>query len=105
MFLLERFDRALPGERAFAGGLSLALAGIFIATMLVHTWSGWMMFAAEDVQHGSTPVLWGDDGYIWLSTELKVMGRVSGVKINGVALARVRKILGRLPKAPSAIAR
>uniref|UniRef100_UPI000A3C0746 DUF6801 domain-containing protein n=1 Tax=Amycolatopsis kentuckyensis TaxID=218823 RepID=UPI000A3C0746 len=26
----------------------------------------------------------GDDGEIWLSTELNVMGRVSGVKINGV---------------------
>lgn len=26
----------------------------------------------------------GDDGYVWLSTELSVMGRVSGVKINGV---------------------
>ncbi|MGW4057567.1 DUF6801 domain-containing protein [Amycolatopsis sp. NPDC004747] len=26
----------------------------------------------------------GDDGYVWLTTQLDVMGRVSGVKINGV---------------------
>jgi surface polysaccharide O-acyltransferase-like enzyme len=46
-------------------GLSVALAAIFIVTMLVHTWSGWMMYAADQVQHGSDPVLWGNDGYIW----------------------------------------
>src|SRR3954467_12377081 len=46
-------------------GLSVALAAIFIGTMLVHTWSGWMMFASDQMQHGSQPILWGDDGYIW----------------------------------------
>jgi surface polysaccharide O-acyltransferase-like enzyme len=53
--------------RRFASdyGLSLALAAIFISTMLVHTWSGWMMYANEQVQHSSDPVLWGNDGYIW----------------------------------------
>jgi surface polysaccharide O-acyltransferase-like enzyme len=53
--------------RRFASdyGLSLALAAIFIVTMVIHTWSGWMYFASEQLQHGSQPVLWGDDGYIW----------------------------------------
>jgi hypothetical protein len=46
-------------------GLSVAIAAIFIVTWLVHSVAGWYDFAADQVQHGSTPVLWGDDGYIW----------------------------------------
>jgi hypothetical protein len=46
-------------------GLGVALAGIFLVTMLMHTWSGWMVYANEQVQHGGSAVLWGNDGYIW----------------------------------------
>ena len=46
-------------------GLSIVLAGIFVVTMLVHTWSGWMVYASEQLQHSGDPALWGDDGYIW----------------------------------------
>jgi len=53
--------------RRFASdyGLGIALAAIFLVTMMVHTWSGWMMYASEQMQHSSQPLLWGDDGYIW----------------------------------------
>jgi len=46
-------------------GLSVAVAVIFIATWLIHSVSGWYMFAADAAQHGQTAVLWGDDGYVW----------------------------------------
>ncbi len=46
-------------------GLGIALGVIFALTMLMHTWSGWMVYANEQVQHGSAVVLWGNDGYIW----------------------------------------
>jgi hypothetical protein len=46
-------------------GLSLALFAMFLGTWLVHTWSGWFMYASEQLQHGAEPALWGSDGYIW----------------------------------------
>ena len=60
-------ERPLRGARRFLSdyGLSIALAAIFIVTMLMHTWSGWMVYANEQVQHGGDPLLWGNDGYIW----------------------------------------
>jgi hypothetical protein len=46
-------------------GLSVALALIFLVTWVVHSISGWYMFAGDQIQHGSQPELWGADGYFW----------------------------------------
>jgi hypothetical protein len=68
--MLHNVHRRTSNEvrvRRFASdyGLSLALAAFFIVFMLIHTWSGWMMYASDQMAHNSQPVLWGDDGYIW----------------------------------------
>jgi hypothetical protein len=58
-------------------GLGVALGGIFLLTMLMHTWSGWMVYANEQLQHGSKAVLWGNDGYIWMWLENTFQNRQS----------------------------
>jgi len=45
--------------------LSVVLGVIFIVTWVIHSISGWYMYAAEQAQHSSEAVLWGSDGYIW----------------------------------------
>jgi surface polysaccharide O-acyltransferase-like enzyme len=61
--------RARRGRFLSDYGLGVALAAIFVVTMLMHTWSGWMVYANEQLQHSSNPVLWGNDGYIWMWLE------------------------------------
>ena len=45
--------------------LSLVLAGLFIVSWLLQTWTGWIEFAAEQQSHGEAAELFGDSGYFW----------------------------------------
>jgi len=54
--------------RAFVGhrrGLGYALAVLFVAAWLVHLFSGWQEFVAEQAAHGEPAAVWGADGYAW----------------------------------------
>ena len=46
-------------------GLSITLAAMFLAALALQTWSGWMVFAAEQAAHGQPATAFGDGGYIW----------------------------------------
>lgn len=50
-------------------GLSAVLAVFFIGTWLVHSVSGWYWFSADQLQHGTQPHLWGEDGFFWVWME------------------------------------
>jgi hypothetical protein len=54
--------------RAFQGhkrGLGYALAALFIAAWLVHLFTGWQEFVAEQAAHGQVATVYGEDGYVW----------------------------------------
>jgi hypothetical protein len=46
-------------------GLSIALFSMFGAAFLVHTFSGWMQYSADQRSHGEQPTVFGDSGYVW----------------------------------------
>jgi len=46
-------------------GLGYALAVLFIAAWLVHLFTGWQEFVAEQMAHGESASVWGEDGYAW----------------------------------------
>ena len=54
--------RAFEGHRR---GLGYALAVLFIIAWLVHLFTGWQEFVAEQMAHGETATVWGEDGYAW----------------------------------------
>ncbi len=75
--LLVLFVLALAGlavvmgvvARAFQGhrrGLGYALAALFIIAWLVHLFTGWQEFVAEQMAHGEMASVWGEDGYVWM---------------------------------------
>jgi succinate dehydrogenase hydrophobic anchor subunit len=45
--------------------LSLVLLALFLVSWVLHGWTGWRKFAAEQSQHKQPPAVFGDDGYIW----------------------------------------
>ena len=54
--------RAFQGHRR---GLGYVLAVLFVGAWLVHLFTGWQEFVAEQMAHGETPSVWGEDGYAW----------------------------------------
>ena len=46
-------------------GLGYALAVLFILAWLVHLFTGWQEFVAEQTAHGEMASVWGEDGYVW----------------------------------------
>jgi hypothetical protein len=46
-------------------GLSITLVVMFIGAWALQTWTGWVQFVAEQAEHGSEAVAFGDDGYVW----------------------------------------
>jgi hypothetical protein len=46
-------------------GLSIALFSMFGAAFLVHTFTGWMQYSADQRSHGDQPTVFGDSGYVW----------------------------------------
>jgi uncharacterized protein DUF6766 len=45
--------------------LSLVLAVLFLASWMLHSFTGWMEFAADQRTHGELPQLFGDGGFFW----------------------------------------
>jgi hypothetical protein len=54
--------RAFQGHRR---GLGYALGILFIIAWMVHLFTGWQEFAAEQIAHGEMASVWGEDGYAW----------------------------------------
>jgi hypothetical protein len=46
-------------------GLSLAFAGLFLASFIGHTYTGWMQYSAEQQSHHEEATVFGDSGYVW----------------------------------------
>jgi hypothetical protein len=46
-------------------GLSMTLAGLFLASLALQTWMGWHEFVAEQASHGQAAEVFGEDGYLW----------------------------------------
>jgi uncharacterized protein DUF6766 len=46
-------------------GLSLVLAGLFLASWLVQSVAGWVEFVSEQAEHQQAASLFGDAGYVW----------------------------------------
>ena len=46
-------------------GLGYAIAALFIISWLVHLFTGWQEFVAEQAAHGELASVWGEDGYVW----------------------------------------
>lgn len=49
--------------------LSIILLLLFASAWILQTWTGWVNFAAEQQQHGSTAELFGPSGYVWAWAE------------------------------------
>lgn len=47
-------------------GLGYAIASLFVIAWLVHLFTGWQEFAAEQTAHGEIATVWGEDGYVWV---------------------------------------
>jgi hypothetical protein len=45
--------------------LSLVLAALFIVSWILHGLTGWKAFVADQKEHGTSAVFWGEDGYVW----------------------------------------
>ena len=74
--LLVLFVLALVGlavvmgvvARAFQNhrrGLGYTIAVLFVLAWLVHLFTGWQEFVAEQAAHGEMASVWGEDGYVW----------------------------------------
>ena len=46
-------------------GLGYAIALLFVLAWLVHLFTGWQEFLAEQMAHGEVATVWGEDGYVW----------------------------------------
>ena len=46
-------------------GLSLTLAGMFLVSWGLQTWTGWVEFVAEQQAHDQAAEAFGPDGYVW----------------------------------------
>ena len=46
-------------------GLSITLVALFLVSWALQTWTGWVEYVAQQTSHGSQPVAFGPDGYIW----------------------------------------
>jgi hypothetical protein len=46
-------------------GLSIVLAVLFLVSLVIQTWTGWVAFAAEQQAHGETAEAFGAAGYVW----------------------------------------
>ena len=46
-------------------GLSITLAALFLVSLALQTWMGWVEFQSEQREHQQEAQAFGDDGYIW----------------------------------------
>ncbi len=54
--------RAFEGHRR---GLGYALTLLFVLAWVVHLFTGWQEFAAEQAAHGELATVFGENGYVW----------------------------------------
>ena len=45
--------------------LSIVLTILFVVSWAIQTWTGWVHFQAEQMEHGETAEWFGPSGYIW----------------------------------------
>lgn len=45
--------------------LSIVLAGLFLLSWVLQTWTGWHKFAGEQHAHGQAAAIFGPSGYVW----------------------------------------
>src|SRR5215218_7426027 len=45
--------------------LAVVLLALFLVTWVLHTWTGWREFGAEQNEHQQTAQVFGEDGYVW----------------------------------------
>ena len=45
--------------------MSIVLAILFLVSWIIQTWTGWMHFRAEQLEHSQTAELFGPSGYVW----------------------------------------
>jgi hypothetical protein len=45
--------------------LSIVLAGLFLLSWCLQTWTGWRRFAADQLEHGQAAHVFGASGYVW----------------------------------------
>lgn len=45
--------------------LSIVLAAMFVLSWVVQTWTGWVHFQSEQLEHGQTAQVFGPSGYVW----------------------------------------
>lgn len=38
---------------------------MFLVSWIIQTFSGWTTFSSEQVEHGQTPEVFGESGYVW----------------------------------------
>jgi len=50
-------------------GLSITLFTLFAITFVLHSATGWMQYASEQMSHGESPTIFGDSGYVWYWAE------------------------------------
>jgi hypothetical protein len=39
---------------------------LFLISLIVQTWTGWMEFVSEEKSHGQVAQIFGADGYVWV---------------------------------------
>jgi succinate dehydrogenase hydrophobic anchor subunit len=44
--------------------LSIVVGALFVISFVLHAIFGWWQYAADQAANGSTPSLWGPDGYV-----------------------------------------
>jgi hypothetical protein len=63
---MARGRRATGFDRLWRDyGLSIALFTMFGLAFVVHTFTGWMQYSADQRSHGEQPTVFGDGGYVW----------------------------------------
>ena len=45
--------------------LSIVLLACFLVSWVLHAFTGWARFSAEQLAHSQTPHVFGADGYVW----------------------------------------
>jgi hypothetical protein len=46
-------------------GLGIVLAALWLASWVLQTWTGWVLFQSEQAEHGAEALAFGPDGYVW----------------------------------------
>ena len=45
--------------------LSIVLGTLFVVSWVIQTWTGWVHFQADQIEHSQTAEVFGPSGYVW----------------------------------------